>query len=867
MIERIFSGLVGTGCTIWRYRDDFQRMWELIDGMHSGAGPDELHAVLWDQTPPDPSVSPVYTTEFLSPLEWAICFCDKHPGRRVSIVDLDPGRNASALYGLYRLLATAQSLSIRIIEVPDLVAESGTLADVRAALFPTIEPDSGRDAEASREILKQHLRLRLTDPSGDDRHAITNLMGPMILLRGRSLPRSSHRAALRTLLDSVGLWPSAREEREPPKGPQGAVPTLAALAERYESLRLILVDDQWQHGWATWVSRVLGITFSAPDALPEDTPVRVASGRGLEIWATGSGNWLLDRLTQAIGSDGFRLATTLSLLGDSGPEVLLLDLRLFTGRAGDDRTFTDAALNLCRRLMEARKQLPWPAFTSGEFQEALEWINGEDHGEAVARSLLPRLVALIDHTYPIVLFSSTGRSDILSKVEPYQNIVRGFEKPRYFTEEVVGRMSTTICEALEAAGKLLRGRALCRELSRAVPGVAGPDRPTAWAEIYFDESGEDRDLRVGGLAVLYPSEEAASQFWRDLERNGLEWGYHRDAPWTNPPTRRLPKASGANQASITSTLNRLAAAAEARGIGIAAFVLRTSGSLHDAARARAAPDLAFRLLVRHAMEILLYEWLPRYDPPTGPMIPASVYVATRVKLPLAKDALQFSWNFGMILSELGSQPPRVGSATVFVDDIGMLRDRWDELRSKTVFLRSGAAVIAPDPPLPGSRPGSDRLLAYSFSFDDVTPLVEEVVGARLFAGSRPIPVRLGVGLRYYDQQPLRPDQLPRQLHYAADYAASAPHLAPKAWRDRGFDMLCDDRLEYLLSASRAADNPDGVVEAFVEWAKARQVGQGGALDDWVARRLARRVGDFEGNEFVVACGRLDAAVHIPTGKR
>ena len=99
-------------------------------------------------------------------------------------------------------------------------------------------------------------------------------------------------------------------------------------------------------------------------------------------------------------------------------ELTVLDLRLFEARPlADEATFFVGLVEVARSRAEAG-DLPWPAIEEEELDRIKSWCGAVADGSQTSRenvayvegmTLLPRLIALADPAYPVIVFSSTGR--------------------------------------------------------------------------------------------------------------------------------------------------------------------------------------------------------------------------------------------------------------------------------------------------------------------------------------------------------------------------------------------------------------------------------------------------------------------------
>lgn len=107
--------------------------------------------------------------------------------------------------------------------------------------------------------------------------------------------------------------------------------------------------------------------------------------------------------------------------------VLFLDLRLF---ATADRElaerYNEELRSLGRRILTAPAlSRPWlDAGTFSSLEEKLDGVGGHPQ-----ETLLPRLISLLDPTLPIVIFSSTHRTELIDPFRDYGNIILDLRKP------------------------------------------------------------------------------------------------------------------------------------------------------------------------------------------------------------------------------------------------------------------------------------------------------------------------------------------------------------------------------------------------------------------------------------------------------
>ncbi|TAG11143.1 MAG: hypothetical protein EAZ42_01590 [Verrucomicrobia bacterium] len=205
--------------------------------------------------------------------------------------------------------------------------------------------------------------------------------------------------------------------------------------------------------------------------------------------------------------------------------VLLLDLRLELGRE-----FQSQLEDLGRTLLNSTRNLPWVTIEGK--QALLAELNAANTDE----TLLPRLVALIDPTLPIIVFSSTHRSELIAPFRDYGNIITTFRKPILAGlcsswSEMVGEIRSDFSSAVDHACKIMDTRKALASfrLDRAICENENTGRPKRFIEIYIDESGDpfnqrDPGFSVGGIVVSHENKDAMEAFHRSVNHAPRKWG-------------------------------------------------------------------------------------------------------------------------------------------------------------------------------------------------------------------------------------------------------------------------------------------------------------------------------------------------------
>lgn len=573
-LSRIFPDLA-----IRDYGADFNRLWQMepLGGSHA--------IVVWSDTPIDPDVSPVNTLPHLTPFDWAIAACCRNPDLRVTVLDLRAnqrdeedenwkGNRQKSPYPALRWFRTQRKECVpwlRRVTIKDLVDVSD-VDELRARLTglqTTSDEAHPRDDRPELQRRTAEEKLPIVQPfdalrglpvcqvdfsSEADHHAIANLIGPLLLLRNPAVPtaagRANHQAALRKVLEAAEFAPK-------PKAPDGDEATVGDGGKALTDLgpvRFVMIDDQWHHGWAEWVAECLGLPWDRSKANELDDAVRqrpeCLAGQpnaGVSLWVLSAPQWLLNRVRTALTDKERDARFGLSLTGGDSDcsEILLFDLRLMPLGSDEEVSFTKKVAEVAQRFTEIGA---WPPISKLELdylKARQPRTQGRDDDEAKVLTLLPRLIAQADLSLPIVLFSSTGRRDIVKKLEDYGSIIRSFEKPRflgYRSEDVLQDTQAGWKTAIGKAAQLLAGASLCRRIlsAAAQSEVVSRRAPPALRhfELYLDESGkstmpsdsnvakpERKRFVIGGLLVGYSSEDECGplELHTRMESHDLRW--------------------------------------------------------------------------------------------------------------------------------------------------------------------------------------------------------------------------------------------------------------------------------------------------------------------------------------------------------
>ncbi|MBE0541752.1 MAG: hypothetical protein IH623_10240 [Verrucomicrobia bacterium] len=257
---------------------------------------------------------------------------------------------------------------------------------------------------------------------------------------------------------------------------------------------------------------------------------------------------LPDRLAKVLKEDR-RTLTAADLLPGShhfdNEFVLFLDLRMFDANATQTADqFNEKLVAFGNQLLAQKtRPLPWLDDDANRFIDFERELEGDAIAGQPRETLLPRILSLLDPTLPIVIFSSTHRTELIDPFHDYGNIITTFRKPiltgmAQNWNHLVMDLHANFCAALEKAASILRVRRELARLTISKP-VASPresvSRKGGIIEIYIDESGDpfnqrDPGFAVGGIMLQHDNAEAQQMFHKQINQAPAKWGVSDYAP-------------------------------------------------------------------------------------------------------------------------------------------------------------------------------------------------------------------------------------------------------------------------------------------------------------------------------------------------
>lgn len=512
-LKELISHAVREPVTTVQYSqlDEFDRLWRELAVTASWQLPWSTIVLLWDGTPPrDSAQDQLRPQDWLTPWDWALAMslhlCQQRQripqeGFRCLIMDLLPPMLGSAgrqrfkrAYAFVPWIRWYRPLSTSRPAAATYEQFFSDLAQLPNSV-PLLDPQAvvAQDLEA----LGQTWSAMLAAPG--DRHAISNLIGPIVLAEGIEQvtggrvdlshdPMPSH---LRTLLRGSGLVSSPAEVgtalsmamRKPLVNDDAFFPHgNRDVFERFRQVRFLLLDDQHSLGYHDVVAALLfGTRYETADSSGGQTSSFTEGGRHISLQSVAHPSLLLTALQATFdigelrGVDGGVCPYCLEasrpdpakvdvprFLGGELCEILLLDLRLFV-HSEDEKEYLKQLLAFYHQSGACR--LGDPHLKEAARGAAARASGGEENLHAL--TLLPLLLSHADPSLPIVLFSSTQQRTIVAALSPRPNIITTFGKPLvsgYWSGHQAGDYVADLTEAIGSALRLHEARIVWKRI-------------------------------------------------------------------------------------------------------------------------------------------------------------------------------------------------------------------------------------------------------------------------------------------------------------------------------------------------------------------------------------------------------------------
>lgn len=614
------------------YQDesDFRWLWsrdgvaELLDPR-----PSHLLHICWDGFPDGIDLPKLPLSPHLTPFDWVVSFA-RRVSRKTTLPDLRIVISRPWIGGAIMeregcfgpLLTKAVERAFPWLRTFDRPEEVPVTFDGWPSLR-TAPPWKGA-AEALAQGWVGNLARSVSH------HDVNNALGPHLLLKGLGQSPPPH-VGLNALLQHaqrLGLAPTGEIASRASAARPAAV-AREIVGRLGGTLRIVLIDDQINNGWAKVVAALLGLTLRQ-ERVASDTIQRLSEVGPVELWGAERVDPLFEILEKSGYSDGrFRLRLTDDDADGRGciSEILLLDLRL--GFEEDrDKGVAKSALTRAAKAAKAYdnsglSERVWgtPLMPQASLEEDL-LEEGQQQLELL--TLPARTLATADIGLPIIIFSSTAQRTVVESLKPYRNVSTHFEKPQvlgYRATHVSNDAALRFADVLADAATVLEGRRTVAWLGEPAP--LAPAHPSEKDElsidVFIDETGKEPNRVTLAALVVVQAPRQAYRYAYDDEAQQIVRAAFREAGENSKKAKEMLK----RDSRVSEILKRLDCSLVALSFQGRDFE-RTS-SVDDPFFS----DFLYREITSDLLEYILYHHAPELA--CGRAISARVHLATRVR--------------------------------------------------------------------------------------------------------------------------------------------------------------------------------------------------------------------------------------------
>ncbi len=582
------------------YRDPatFSALW--LHGLESGKVTigDQSKIDLTDSTkqflligndPPDgifdtkiPALAGINFRSHFTATSWLAACKVKFPDSKVCIAVIDP-RESRHAQGTVRALQeilgakdnSGQSFipGAAVINGPSLETICKWLNSAKSE-----ERTISQDSSHLLELLKSTIWNELTSDR-DQHHALSNVLGAFLLASqaGKGVSHvgdSSVQDYMLALVQALGVEANLDQVK---LKEHGGFQRWINTRQQKEIEGVVLIDDMAD----LWSFFLRGATGFASD-VEFDQPSGRTYQQSLEVFGRDGFaeeiSTLPGRLKRFFASNRPNLSASDLLDNNTKLEenfVLFLDLRLFSsdrdGKPGEaEMAFLRQLQDFGNVLLDSKRNLPWVSAEecAAIKKELAHWANDTMAGEQLKmpprETLLPRLIALLDPTLPIVLFSSTHRTELIEPFRSFANIITDFHKPVLSGltsdwQEVVKQLHASLGSAIDRARRILQARRsfqIVRAKSSGCTSILPPSDNGHLVEFFLDESEENttvqppRAVCAGGILMVRALDGRGDPVISDqaifdhLRSKRCLWGWCSDTPANFQRPQGTPQQPG-----------------------------------------------------------------------------------------------------------------------------------------------------------------------------------------------------------------------------------------------------------------------------------------------------------------------------------
>lgn len=561
------------GWDIKRYSDKehFESLWEINNGKKTINGPT---VIIWDGLPPNEgeasNLVPIY--KFITPIDWALAYSVRHKNNK----PVEGNENDKLCIVIFDIYSHCLSDDKEIMDFhkPSLEGMKDWVKfySFNVKNFPDIAKSPISildDLQTSKDNISncfKNRKERIIELSnkGKDHHSINNILGA-VLLKVKTLPdtiyedmqnngnASLHRKAfIQSFKDHI-----ATEQRTPAETEESNTENLSILPSgegAFQETKIILTDDHAEYDWVEllcgWIhGRCPTTTSEASEDGKDYYKIHKKDNENLLYSAASKSDYgyaslLINKLKaiinqrdtndEKLNSERFRLSFIED--EDKKDELLIFDLYLFPDQPEEERKYLKAVLDLALELYRITPNSP-PTILSEDRESHTLLESNQDLNSRQKLSLLtllPRIIASLDPSFPIIVLSSTRADNMNPLIGAYKNIFV-VKKPRFSDDFPVSPDQTKndFEEELEKAAKFIKVRQRLRILSENAlsnikklpdplinhPLFTASHTDGLCVQLHLDETkvaAKSQNFTLGGVCIVGPNDD---DIWNELEQN------------------------------------------------------------------------------------------------------------------------------------------------------------------------------------------------------------------------------------------------------------------------------------------------------------------------------------------------------------
>lgn len=441
-IKAIANALSRPDLKVRSYKRDFQDLWGWAENPDALSGESVELVIIADGVPSRGHLDAYKENRFVEAVPWTLAlaqaFVESERQLYLTVLATDPG-----------MKIIPEFLNKPYVNIHWFAATSDGLDKLydRIEDTPIVQTDTRPDLQGEQRIrwkaalqaeLRRMWKTAIWSRQGESnsRHDVSNQAGAAIM--SLCLYPDHARALIAFSIKDKherALWISVRRQYQ-------AEPESEFLYK--DCGKVVLVDDNHAVGYAHVLRELLGCA-------------EIEAWKGVFDKAKLDSD--VDCAIDTLLGTAWEKPQAEFQMGFKNIDLLFLDLRLWTAENEDE------VLKRYGGVAQGLATLPWiPPHIKTKLQSLTD---SSKNGPHTRLALLPLILAAIDPSLPIVLFSSTRHRDVVHALRDVPNIVTDFAKPYIGSEDTEDDDPAQLIRDLRAAIHIVRGLTPAQEVWRS----------------------------------------------------------------------------------------------------------------------------------------------------------------------------------------------------------------------------------------------------------------------------------------------------------------------------------------------------------------------------------------------------------------